>query len=142
MSAVLGQTHMSSKQPGDEWRAFVRNNGSDEFSRAFADNAVLEASVLQSPCVGASAIASFFAATSSGMYDTLRFTTEVAGAGKTLLEWEGQAFGEPIAGSTIVTRNLAGLIQSIRIYHRPLSMVVRFSAELSRRLPGKAESSV
>jgi hypothetical protein len=127
----------SARKPGDGWIAIVRKNGMPEFAAAFAANAVLDASVLSEPRVGADAIASFFAATASGMYDSLTFTNETVDGRKTYLEWEGKAFGRQVAGTTILTRDEAGLIQSIRLYHRPLQMVLEFSKELAKRLKGK-----
>ena len=35
-----------------------------------------------------------------------------------------------------------GLIQSMRLYHRPLHMVMEFSAELGRRLKGKVDPNL
>jgi hypothetical protein len=120
--------------PGAGWRDFVRTVGSEGFLRGFTSDAVLEASVLDRPSIGGNAIAAFFAATTSGMYDDLQFTKEVTGGETTYFEWEGHAFGDPVGGTTIVTRDSAGLIQLVRIYHRPLSMVLRFSAELAKRI--------
>lgn len=60
------------------------------------------------------AITSFFAATAGGMYDSLTFTNETVDGSKTYLEWEGKAFGKDVGGTTILTRDRAGLIQSTR----------------------------
>jgi hypothetical protein len=128
--------------PGARWLAIVGKNGSKEFASAFAANAVLDTSVLNGPCVGADAIAAFFAATAGGMYDSLVFTAETTDGRKTCLEWEGKAFGQDVAGATILTRDEAGLIQSIRLYHRPLPMVLQFSKELARRLQGKVDAKL
>ena len=76
------------------------------------------------------------------MYERIGFTYEMGDAVKTYLEWEGEAFGMPVSGSTTLTRNAAGLIESIRLHHRPLSMVVRFSAELGRRLHGQVDPAL
>ena len=76
------------------------------------------------------------------MYDTLVFTHETVDGPKTYLEWEGKAFGKSVGGSTILTRDAAALIQSIQIYHRPLPMVLQFSAELERRLMGRVSPSL
>src|SRR5258707_602654 len=62
--------------------------------------------------------------------------------GKTYFEWKGQAFGADIAGTTIVTRNEDGLIESIRLYHRPFRAVIQFSAELAKRLAGKVDAAM
>jgi hypothetical protein len=127
--------------PGAEWRELVKKNGTNEFAAAFEPNAVLETSVLNGPCAGVDAIAAFFAATAGGMYDTLAFTHETVDGPKTYLEWEGKAFGKDVGGTTILTRNEAGLIASVRLYHRPFPMVQRFSAELAKRLKGKINES-
>ena len=132
----------SARKPGDEWRAIVGKNGSKEFAAAFVAEPVLYASVLNGPCVGVDAIAAFFAATSAGMYESLAFTNETVDGLKTYLEWEGQAFGKDVGGTTVLTRNEADLIQSVRLYHRPLQVVVLFSEELAKRLQGKVDPSL
>jgi pimeloyl-ACP methyl ester carboxylesterase len=124
---------------GAEWSAIVGKNGTNEFAASFAANPVLDASVLSEPCVGVDAIASFFAATTSGMYESLAFTNETVDGRKTYLEWEGKAFGKDVGGTTILTRDEAGLIQSIHLHHRPLQMVVQFAQELAKRLKGKVD---
>ena len=88
----------SRRKPGEDWVAIVQRNGTKEFSTAFAPNPVLDASVMNGPCVGVEVIASFFAATAGGMYDSLAFTNETIDGAKTYLEWEGKAFGKHFAG--------------------------------------------
>src|SRR5690349_11441553 len=107
------------RKPGDDWRAIVRKNGTKEFAAAFASEPVLDTSVLNGPCVGVDAIAAFFAATTAGMHESLVFTNETIDGLKTYLEWQGKAFGKDVGGTTILTRDEAGLIQSVRLYHRP-----------------------
>ena len=132
----------SACQPGEDWIALVRKSGTPEFAAAFVANPVLHASVLSRPCAGVETIATVLGAGTGGMYDTLVFTHETVDGPKTYLEWEGTAFGKSVGGSTILTRDRAGLIQSIQIYHRPLPMVLQFSAELENRLKGKVSSSL
>jgi hypothetical protein len=136
---------MSSKAldhaPGQDWIAIVRKSGTSEFATAFVAHSVLYASVLNAPCIGVERIGAFFAAT-GGMYDIIAFTRETKDGSKTFLEWEGKVFGEDVAGTTILTRDEAGLIESIQLYHRPLHIVVRFSAELRRRLQGRLDSAL
>jgi hypothetical protein len=132
----------ASQSPGANVQALVRKNGTQEFAAAFAPGAVLDASVLCGPCRGVDAIAAFFGAITRGMYESLTFTSETVDGAKTFLEWEGKAFGQDVGGATILTRNDAGLIQSIRLYHRPLHMAQLFSAELARRLNGKLDPSL
>ncbi len=100
--------------PGKTWMEIVRKNGTAEFAAAFAAAVVVEASVLNGAGRGTDFVRAFFRGT-SGMYERIGFTYEMGDAVKTYLEGEGEAFG---------------LIESIRLHHRPLSMVVRFSAEL------------
>jgi hypothetical protein len=130
------------RKPGEDWIAIVRKNSTQEFAAAFASNPVPDTSVMNGPCIGVDAIASFFAATADGMYDSLAFTNETIDGPKTYLEWEGKAFGKDVGGTTILTRDRAGLIQSIRLYHRPLQIVVQFSAELGNRLKGKVDPNL
>jgi hypothetical protein len=131
----------SARRPGENWLALVRKSGTPEFAAALAANPVLHTSVLSGPCAGVETIATVLMA-SGGMYDTLVFTHETVDGPKTYLEWEGKAFGKSVGGSTILTRDAAGLIQSIQIYHRPLPMVLQFSAELERRLMGRVSPSL
>jgi hypothetical protein len=132
----------SARAPGVEWEAIVQRNGAKESVAAFASNAVLETSTLNGPCIGAEAIATVFAAVAGGMYDSLTFTSETVDGPKTYLEWEGKAFGKDVGGATILTRNEAGLIENVRLYHRPLQMVLQFSEELAKRLEGKIDPSL
>jgi len=132
----------SARKPGEDWIGLVRKSGTPEFAAAFAANPVLHASVLSEPCVGIEAVAVLVGAGTGGMYDTLVFTHETVDGPKTYLEWEGEAFGKPVGGCTILTRNAAGQIQSIQIYHRPLPMALQFSAELENRLKGKLSPSL
>src|SRR5271156_1370803 len=101
----------SKREAGAEWRAIVGKSGTHEFASAFTANPVLEASVLNSPLVGTDAIDAFFAVTARGMYDSLGFTTETVNGRKTYLEWEGSAFGKGVGGTTILTRDVTGLIE-------------------------------
>jgi hypothetical protein len=132
----------SARKPGEDWVALVRKSGTPEFTAAFAANPVLHASVLSGPCVGIEAVTVALGAGTGGMYDALDFTHETVDGRKTYLEWEGTAFGKPVGGSTILTHNEAGLIQSVQIYHRPLPMVLQFSVELKNRLRGKLSANL
>ena len=132
----------SARQPGEDWVAIVRKSGTPEFAAAFVANPVLHTSVLSRPCAGVEAVATVLAASTGSMYDTLVFTHETVEGPKTYLEWEGKAFGKSVGGATILTRNTAGLIESVQIYHRPLPMVLQFSAALENRLKGKVSPSL
>lgn len=128
-------------QPGSGWRALLRKNGTPEFSAAFSREVCFEASVMTRPCVGVACVSAVLSA-SSAMYDRLVFTRETVGGPVTYLEWEGQAFGSDVAGTTVFARDYSGLIERVCLYHRPLQMVMRLSAELARRLEGKVDRSL
>ena len=127
------------RHAGSEWRTIVQKSGTSEFAAAFTANPVLEASVLNRPFVGTDAIDAFFVATARGMYGSLRFTTETVNGRKTYLEWEGSVFGRGVGGTTVLTRDATGLIESIRLYHRPLQIVLEFSKAVAQRLKGKVD---
>jgi hypothetical protein len=118
---------------GQAWLALVRQNGTPAFSAAFAADASLEASVLDGALVGPDAIGRFFRAT-SGMYDSLAFTHESRDGNKTFLEWSGRFSGQEVGGVTIVSSRSDGRIESVHLYHRPLSVVAPFASMLARCL--------
>jgi len=124
MEATSISPASSGPRAGDGWIAIVRKSGTPEFAAAFGPNPVLHASVLSEPCAG------------------VELTQETVDGPRTYLEWEGKAFGKSVGGSTILTRNASGLIENIQIYHRPLPMVLQFSAELENRLRGRVSPSL
>jgi len=119
--------------PGTAWLEIVRRRTFEDFAAAFAENVALDASVSARQVVGTLSIRKFFDATSA-MYGSIAFVHESNDAGRTYLEWEGTFADRPIAGTTVLTRDRLGLIESIRLYHRPYDQVVAFSAELATRL--------
>jgi hypothetical protein len=118
------------------WRDAFANKSADGFADAFADDVVLEASVLSRPIQGRERVKAVMA-TASMIYDSLVFTREASNGSRTYVEWEATAFGGlTLEGVTILTRNDQGRIVRARIHHRPLGAVLRFSAELRERLRG------
>jgi len=130
-------------QPGKQWLDIVGTAGSpEEFAKAFADDVVLDTSVADGPMRGVEELRSFFIATRA-IYETIGFTDEGWSANKMWLEWEGSAFGgQSVGGTTIVTRNKDGLIDKVRLLHRPFKMVQLFSDELKKRLEGQVRPDV
>jgi hypothetical protein len=51
-------------------------------------------------------------------------------------------FGKDVAGTTILMRDATGLIEKIRLYHRPLQVVLEFSKQLALRLKGKTDPNL
>lgn len=121
-------------QPGSAWVEIVRRPDSD-FQKAFVHSVVLEASVLNEPLSGWLTIRAFFTATRA-MYDEIAFSRETAGDQTTILEWQGKAFGEPVAGVTILKVDSEGLIERIGLYHSPFQMVTQCSRYLAREMGG------
>jgi hypothetical protein len=119
--------------PGQAWLEIVKRPTLEAFATAFAKNVVLDSSVAAIPFVGAAAVWRFFEVTRT-MYERIAFTHETRAGLRTCLEWEGTFEGRDVAGATVLTRNAAGMIESIRLYHRPYDLVLAFSTELARRL--------
>src|SRR3984885_935357 len=125
--------HEQLPHPGEAWSEIVRRTTLEEFSRAFASDVVLEASVVRRPIVGPAGLWAFFQATRA-MYERIGFTLEFGTNARTCLEWEGVFAGKPVAGATIITRDERGAITSVQLYHRPLDQVVAFAETISRHL--------
>ena len=127
--------------PGRIWSEIIRRPTLDEFSTAFTPDVALDASVLPRTVRGAPDIRAVFDET-RGMYETIAFSREENSASRTYLEWEGVCRGRLVAGATILAKDAAGLIEGVRLSHRPLFMVNEFSTELLRRLAGKMMADV
>jgi hypothetical protein len=76
--------------PGEAWTEIVRRPTLEEFSRAFASDVVLEASVVSRPMVGPIGLWAFFQATRA-MYERIGFTHEIGTKARTCLEWKGSS---------------------------------------------------
>ena len=122
--------------PGYAWLEIIKRPSQEAFATAFTEDSVLDASVMPRSIIGAADIWALFDATRD-MYETIAFKRETITGSQTYLEWEGVFEGAQVAGVTILKRDSAGLIESIRLYHRPIGAVIAFSAELARRLAGK-----
>jgi pimeloyl-ACP methyl ester carboxylesterase len=125
-------------QPQGWTSAFARKSA-DAFGQAFADDVVLEASVLIRPIEGREQVMRVMG-TASGIYESLVFTHEASAGPRTYLEWEATAFGGVVLrGVTILTKDAGGRIVRAAIHHRPLGAALRFSAELGERLTGTVD---
>ena len=119
--------------PGHSWLEIIKRPTPEAFAAAFTKDVVLDASVLPRSITGATDVRAFFGATRA-MFDAIAFKHEVTAESRTYLEWEGTFQGNNIAGLTVLTKDAAGLIESIRVYYRPYNVVVAFSADLADRL--------
>jgi hypothetical protein len=62
--------------------------------------------------------------------------------GRTWLHWKARTVsGLEIVGVTVLEINEEGKITSIGIHKRPLEAILKFSAELGRKLEGKIDRS-
>jgi hypothetical protein len=123
---------------GHAWLEILRRPSQEAFASAFTRDVVLDASVANASIVGVVRIRAFFDATRA-MYDQIAFVHETHSATRTYLEWEGSFGGREVSGTTILARDATGLIQSIRLYHRPYAQVLAFSAELARLLADRLD---
>jgi hypothetical protein len=124
-----------SVRPGHSWFEIIKRPTPEAFAAAFTKDVVLDASVLPRSITGTTDVRAFFGATRA-MFDAIAFKHEVTAGSRTYLEWEGTFQGNNIAGLTVLTKDAAGLIESIRVYYRPYNVVVAFSADLAGRLAG------
>ncbi|WP_439655969.1 nuclear transport factor 2 family protein [Lentzea sp. HUAS TT2] len=116
-----------------DWATAFETRSSTAFGATFAEDVVLEASVLRRPVTGRDRVARVLEI-ASGIYDSLDFTNQVSDGDRTYLEWEAEALGgTAMRGVTVLTRNNAGLIVRAAIHHRPLDAALAFSAEVARR---------
>ncbi|MGW1727505.1 alpha/beta fold hydrolase [Streptomyces sp. NPDC002306] len=122
------------------WTNAFAQKSADAFGEAFAEDVVLEASILTRPVEGRDQVQKVMGA-ASVIYESLRFTREAVDGPRTYLEWEATAFGGmPIEGVTILTKNADGRAFRVAIQHRPLGAVLRFSTELRDRLTGEIDA--
>ncbi|WP_073694804.1 alpha/beta hydrolase [Mycobacterium sp. ST-F2] len=118
------------------WQQGFLEQSQHTFADEFAEDIVLDTSVMTTPVRGRQLVAAVMA-TASSIYETLEFT-ETAESGQTsYLQWRATAFGgTAIRGVTILQRDAEGKIANAAIHHRPLPAVLRFSAEIRDRLTG------
>ena len=126
------------KQP---WTEAFEKRSTEGFEAALAPNVVLNASSLIKPIIGRDLV-KVCMQTASTMYEHLTFFAQAKSEGRTWLEWKARTFsGLELAGVTVLEINAAGRITSIGIHHRPLEGLLKFSAELGRRVEGKIDRS-
>ena len=118
------------------WRRGFAEQSQATFADEFADQIVLDASTLAKPVQGKERVATVLAAASS-IYESLEFTAEAHSGATTYLQWRATAFGgTEIRGITVLERDARGKVVAAAIHHRPLDVVLRFSAEIRDRLAG------
>jgi hypothetical protein len=109
------------------------------FADAFAEDVVLEASVLRKPARGLKRVKRVMAA-ASAVYAELEFIAQAAAGSRQYLEWIGRGHdGVAYRGVTVLTRNPAGALAHIAIHHRPLDAAMHFSRALGSALTGAVD---
>ncbi|MBN3510471.1 nuclear transport factor 2 family protein [Mycolicibacterium septicum] len=132
---------MAGRATSAGWRRAFAEQSRAGFAEAFADGVVLDATTLIEPVVGRDAVATVLGVASS-IYEALEFTAETTDGSTSYVQWRATAFGGmAIRGITILDRDAEGRIVSAAIHHRPLGVVLRFSAEIRDRLAGVIPST-
>ncbi|WP_409189286.1 alpha/beta fold hydrolase [Bradyrhizobium sp. RDM4] len=133
----------SSASPGAaaDWKGAFAQRSATAFADAFAEDVVLEATVLYRPVSGRENVKRVMEAASK-IYESLDFTDQAADGLRQYIEWKARAFGRvALDGVTIITRNEAGAISRMAIHHRPLGGALLFSTEIGQRLQGVLDAS-
>jgi pimeloyl-ACP methyl ester carboxylesterase len=118
------------------WASAFADKSESSFADSLASNVSFEASVFTRPIEGRDDV-KITLATASKIYESLAFTKQTEAGDRTYLEWEATAFGgQRVVGVTVLTKDEHGKIIRIAIHHRALGMLLRFSAELGKRLHG------
>src|SRR6202007_2866713 len=101
------------------WRRGFAEKSDTTFADGFADDVVLEASVLAKPIKGKALVAATLAMASS-MYESLEFTAETTDNSTSYLQWRATAFGGvEIKGVTVLERGAAGRVLAASIHPPP-----------------------
>lgn len=128
--------NLNADEAASGWRSGFSEQSASTFAEGFAEDVVLEASVLARPIAGRTLVSSVMAAAST-IYESLEFAAEASDATTTYLQWKATAFGGvQISGITILEKNVEGDVVRAAIHHRPLGAALRFSAALRDRLVG------
>jgi pimeloyl-ACP methyl ester carboxylesterase len=124
------------EQGASDWTGAFAKRSATAFADAFAEDVVLEASVLFQPVGGRENVKRVMEAASK-IYESLEFTEQSAAGLRQYLEWKASAFGGvSIDGVTVITRSEDGSISRVAIHHRPLGAALQFSAAIGDRLRG------
>jgi SnoaL-like domain len=115
------------------WRAAVSDDSGKTFAELVHEDVILEGSVFASPITGREHVRNAMQQ-SSRLYDRLEFTHETQSTDRTYFEWEGAALGSPVWGMTAITLEEDGRVACVVLNHRPLDLVLKFSAALADRL--------
>jgi pimeloyl-ACP methyl ester carboxylesterase len=137
VAAIATNTGASKAQGG--WAQAFGDKSEGRFVENFDEAVVFEASAMTARVEGRERVATILGAASK-LYEALEFTRRSQDGDHSYMEWEVRLRGgERASGITILITNASGKITGIAIHHRPLSSLLRFSAELRQALAGKIE---
>lgn len=127
--------------PAADWKDAFAKRTASAFADAFADDVVLEATILSTPVSGRENVKRVMEAASK-IYESLDFTNQAADGPRQYIEWKARAFGGvELVGVTVITRDDAGAIRRLTIHHRPLHAALLFSTRLGERLRDAVDPS-
>lgn len=116
------------------WETGFSEKNAETFAKGFADDIIIEATVLKKPVKGLN-LASKVMWSASDTYESLEFTEHFSDGDYVCVQWEATAFGgKPLYGSTIIHTNSENKIDHVIIQHRPLDVMLEYSAEQNHRL--------
>lgn len=116
------------------WETAFEEKNAETFSKGFSDDIVIEATVLKKPVEGID-LASQVMWSASATYESLEFTEHFSEDDYVCVQWEATAFGgKELFGSTIIHTNDQDKIDRVIIQHRPLDVMLEYSAEQNNRL--------
>lgn len=116
------------------WETGFSEKNAETFSKGFADDVIIEATVLKQPVEGID-LASKVMWSASATYESLEFTEYFSEGDYVCVQWEATAFGgKQLYGSTIIHTNVENKIDRVIIQHRPLEVMLEYSAEQNSRL--------
>jgi hypothetical protein len=126
------------RHAGDAWFHVMDGQSSARLHTVFSEGIALESSVLNDRLDGAQAVSRFFDVFTD-LCESLIIEDEAAGTRATYLAWSGAAFGgRPFNGVTSMARDDHGRISHIKVLCEPFSMLLRFSAAVTRRMEDAA----
>ena len=126
---------------GPIWSGALADESGARFRDVVTPQVRLEGSIFAKPIDGRDDVWTSLRA-AGGITDTLLFTHDTTGSGRSYFEWQLEALAQHFEGVTVLTFDGAGLVTNIAIHHRPLGGVLAFSAEMGRRLGNSLGQSV
>jgi hypothetical protein len=130
---MQGERSGAARPFGPIWKEALSDVSGAKFREVATPDVRLEGSIFAAPIEGRDNVWTSFR-TAAGITDGLTFVDEATASDRTFLTWEQEALGRRAEGVTVVGFDSSGLVDNVAIHHRPLGVVLAFSAEMGRRL--------